>query len=194
MQRLRDLLETHPNIEDDLITHPFPASVMHREADIVLREFEIGHERLIRRKIARLGVSFYASRDYAERRLLPEHREDWKVHKVIAFADQASNAELGRWSDKVAHHSTVPLRCASQSENSAAARSSVGICALTCFVGNPYGDPIRVAPRRLLGVSNVWLLVRPDFAKLPATRAVVDFVAAASARTDKVVLPGRVFG
>jgi len=65
MQRLRDLLETHPNIEDDLITHPFPASMMHREADIVLREFEIGHERLIRRKIARLGVSFYASRDYA---------------------------------------------------------------------------------------------------------------------------------
>ncbi len=50
---------------------------------------------LIGRKIGRLGTGFYASRDYAAARGLPERRGEWKGHSVVGFADRDSNAQLG---------------------------------------------------------------------------------------------------
>ncbi len=189
MPHLRVFLDEHSQIEVELVTHPFPASVMRREADIVLRVFEIGEENLVSRRIAKLGVGFYASRDYASRRPLPEQRGEWKGHRVIGFADNASNPELGRWSDRIGRDATVAMRCSSQSDMLAAARAGIGICALTCFVGDAYPDLVRVAPRKLLSLSDVWLLAHPDLVGLPAIRAVMDFVVA-SARGDKDLLRG----
>jgi hypothetical protein len=76
----------------EIITHPFPASVRRREADVVLRPVDSGEENLVGRKIGRLGTGFYASRDYSARRRLPERRDEWKDHSIIGFADRASNA------------------------------------------------------------------------------------------------------
>ena len=76
MPHLARFIQEHSNIEIELVTHPFPVSVRRREADLVLRIHQPGDENLIGRKIARLGVGFYASRDYAARRKLPEHRDD----------------------------------------------------------------------------------------------------------------------
>ena len=102
MPHMASFIETHPDVQIEFVTHPFTVSVRKREADIVLRIYQSGDENLVGRKIARLGVGFYASRDYAARRPLPAHRDDWKHHSVVGFADRASNAELGRWSDHVA--------------------------------------------------------------------------------------------
>jgi DNA-binding transcriptional LysR family regulator len=189
MPRIAEFLRDHSGIELDLITHPFPASVRRREADIVLRVFETGDENLIGRKIARLGAGFYASRDYAARHPLPEGREDWKNHSIISFADETSNAELRRWSDRVARYASVAMRCSSQADMLAAVRAGVGICTLSCFVGNLYEDLVRVAPNKLAGLSDIWLLAHPDLVDVPAIRAVFDFVAA-SARADREMLRG----
>ena len=54
----------------------------------MLRPVDSGEENLIGRKIGRLGTGFYASRDYAARRRLPERRDEWKGHSVIGFADR----------------------------------------------------------------------------------------------------------
>jgi DNA-binding transcriptional LysR family regulator len=189
MPRLVTFLQDHPNIELELITHPFPVSVRKREADIVLRVFETGDENLIGRKIARLGVGFYASRDYAARHPLPERRDDWRNHTIIGFADRSSNAELGRWSDEVSRDASVAMRCSSQTDMLAAVRAGIGISALSCFVGNAYAELVRVAPRKLAGLSDIWLLAHPDLVGVPAVRAVIDFVTA-SARADRDMLRG----
>ncbi len=189
MPRMLTFLQNHPNIELEFITHPFPVSVRKREADIVLRVFESGDENLVGRKIARLGTGFYASRDYADRHPLPERRDEWKGHSVIGFADKSSNAELGRWSDHVARQATVAIRCSSQADMLAAARAGFGICVLSCFVGNAYPDLVRVAPNKLAGLSDIWLLAHPDLVDAPAVRAVMDFVVA-SGRTDRDLLRG----
>src|SRR2546426_839665 len=86
----RLLRDSHLQLE--IITHPFPASVRRREADVVLRPVDSGEENLVGRKIGRLGTGFYASRDYAARRKLPERRDEWKEHSIIGFADRESNA------------------------------------------------------------------------------------------------------
>ena len=189
MPRMAPFLDSHPHIEIDLITHPFPVSVRRREADIVLRVFETGDENLIGRKIGRLGVGFYASRDYAARHPLPEHRDDWRHHSIVGFADRTTNTDLGRWSDRVARHAKVVMRCSSQGDMLAAVRAGVGICVMSCFVGDQFPELVRVAPQKLAGLSDMWLLAHPDLVALPAVREVIGFVTAC-ARADRDLLRG----
>lgn len=189
MPRLPDFLRAHGHIQLEIITHPFPASVRRREADVVLRPVDSGEENLVGRKIGRLGTGFFASRDYAAGRSLPERRGEWKEHSVIGFADQASNAQLARWSDVVTRQARVVMRCSSQGDMLAAVRAGIGISALSCFVAEAYSDLVRVAPQKLASVADLWLLAHPDLVELPAVRAVVDFVAEC-ARADRARLRG----
>ena len=189
MPRMGPFLREHGHLQLEIITHPFPASVRRREADVVLRPVDSGEENLIGRKIGRLGTGFYASRDYAAGRRLPERRDEWKGHSVIGFADRESNAHLARWSDFITRQGTIVMRCSSQGDMLAAARAGLGISALSCLVATAYPDLVRVAPQKLASVSDLWLLAHPDLVELPAVRAVIDFVAD-SARADRVMLRG----
>lgn len=190
MPHMGPFVEDHPGIQLEFVTHPFPVSVRRREADIVLRVYQAGDENLIGRKIARLGVGFYASRSYAERCSLPERSDDWKNHKVIGFADRASNAELGRWSDHITRDASVVMRCSSQGDMLAAVRAGIGICAMSCIVGNAHPDLVRVAPHKLAGISDMWLLAHPDLIDLPAVRHTLNFVTQ-RARADRRALSGQ---
>jgi DNA-binding transcriptional LysR family regulator len=189
MPRLGPFLRDHNHIQLEIITHPFPASVRRREADVVLRPVDAGEENLIGRRIGRLGTGFYASRDYAARRKLPERRDEWRGHSVIGFADQASNAHLARWSDFITRQGTVVMRCSSQGDMLAAARAGLGISALSSFVASSHPDLVRVAPQKLGSVSDLWLLAHPDLVELPAVRAVIAFVTACAGE-DRVKLRG----
>ena len=102
--RLGPFLRAHNHIQLEIITHPFPASVRRREADVVLRPVDSGEENLIGRRIGHLGTGFYASRDYAARRRLPQRRDEWKGHSVIGFADQA--VQRGAGALERCHHPT----------------------------------------------------------------------------------------
>jgi DNA-binding transcriptional LysR family regulator len=189
LPRLGPFLRAHDHIQLDIVTHPYPASVRRREADVVLRPFDSGEENLVGRRIGRLGTGFYASRDYAARRPLPERRDEWKGHSVIGFADLTSNVGLARWSDIVSRQGTVVLRCSSRGEMLSAAKAGLGIAAVSCFAAAEDPDLVRVAPKKLVNVADLWLLAHPDLVKLPAVRAVIDFVAEC-ARADRVMLRG----
>ena len=189
MPRMGTFLREHGHLQLEIITHPFPASVHRREADVVLRPVDSGEENLIGRKVGRLGTGFYASRDYAARRQLPERRDEWKGHSVIGFADRESNAHLARWSDLITRQGTVVMRCSSQGDMLAAARAGLGISALSCLVAAAYPDLVRVAPQKLASVSDLWLLAHPDLVELPSVRAVIGFVTVC-AREDRVRLRG----
>ena len=189
MPRLRPFLRAHDHIQLEIITHPFPASVRRRQADVVLRPVDSGEENLIGRRIGRVGTGFYASRDYAARRRLPERADEWKGHSVIGFADRMLNEQLARWSDAITRQGNVVLRCSSQGDMLAAAKAGLGISALSCFVAAGDPDLVRVAPQKLVGVADLWLLAHPDLVDLPAVRAVIDFVTAC-AREDRVRLRG----
>ncbi len=189
MPRMKKFLHEHDHLQIEIITHPFPASVRRREADVVLRPVDAGEENLVGRRIGRLGTGFYCSRDYAAGRTLPERRDEWKGHSVIGFADRLSNERLARWSDAITRQGAMVMRCSSQGDMLAAARAGLGISTLSCFVATAYPDLVRVAPQKLASVADLWLLAHPDLIDLPAVRAVIDFVTAC-AREDRVRLRG----
>ncbi|MDB5619837.1 LysR family transcriptional regulator [Tardiphaga sp.] len=189
MPHMSAFILEHPHIAIELVTHPFPVSVRKREADIVLRIYQPGDENLIGRKIARLGVGFYASRGYAARNPLPERQSEWKEHMVVGFADKSTNLELGRWSDHVARDATIAIRCSSQSDMLAAVRAGIGICAMSCIVGDAHPDLLRVAPHKLGAMSDIWLLAHPDLTDQAPVRAILEFIATC-ARKDRLRLRG----
>jgi DNA-binding transcriptional LysR family regulator len=189
MPRMRKFLSEHDHLQIEIITHPFPASVRRREADVVLRPVDAGEENLVGRRIGRLGTGFYCSRDYAAGRKLPERRDEWKGHSIIGFADRASNADLARWSDNITRQGTVVMRCSSQGDMLGAVRAGLGISALSCFVAEAHPDLVRVAPQKLISVADLWLLAHPDLVDLPAVRAVTGFVTDC-ARADRALLRG----
>ncbi|MBA7474780.1 hypothetical protein ES707_10135 [subsurface metagenome] len=120
---------------------------------------------------------------------MPERSGEWKGHSIVGFADQDSNAQLARWSDRITRQGTIVMRCSSQGDMLAAVRAGIGISALSCFVAESYPDLVRVAPRKLASVADLWLLAHPDLVDLPAVRAVVEFVAEC-ARADRERLRG----
>ena len=189
MPRMDRFLREHDHLQIEIITHPFPASVRRREADVVLRPVDACEENLVGLRVGLLGTGFYCSRGYAARRKLPERRDEWKGHSVIGFADRASNADLARWSDNITRQGTVVMRCSSQGDMLAAVRAGLGISALSCFVAESHPDLVRVAPQKLVSVADLWLLAHPDLVDLPAVRAVVGFVAEC-AREDRALLRG----
>src|SRR5258705_1213749 len=158
MPRLRSFLRGHDHIQLEIITHPFPASVRRREADVVLRPVDSGEENLIGRKIGRLGTGFYASRDYAAGRRLPEKRDEWKGHSIIGFADRASNERLARWSDVITRQGSVVMRCSSQGDMLAAVRAGLGVSAPSCVFSSPHPGLVLIAPPKQLNVAHLQLL------------------------------------
>ena len=189
MPRLGSFLREHDHIQLEIITHPFPASVRRREADVVLRPVDSGEENLIGRKIGRLGTGFYASRDYAARRRLAgaaRRMEGPQRHRLCRPRVERASGALERF---ITRQGSVVMRCSSQGDMLAAVRAGLGISALSCFVAAAYPDLVRVAPQKLVSVADLWLLAHPDLVDLPAVRAVIDFVTAC-AREDRVRLRG----
>jgi DNA-binding transcriptional LysR family regulator len=59
-----------------------------------------------------------------------------------------------------------------------AIRAGLGICVLSCLVGDVHPELVRVARRKLAGLSDMWLLPHPDLIVVSSARAVMDFITA----------------
>ncbi len=180
----------YPGIEIDFVTEAWPASVRRREADIVIRLYGPGEENLVGRKIGRLGVAFYASKDYAAKHGLPAKREEWADHTILGFAGSSANQELARWSAHVTRNAPTHLRFSSQIDTAYAVLAGVGISALTCLTGDAYSQLVRISPEKLYSATDIWLLTHPDLKDTPPVRAAMDFIAA-RAKADRARLAGR---
>jgi DNA-binding transcriptional LysR family regulator len=180
----------YPSLELEFVTESWPASVRRREADIVVRLYGPGEENLVGRKIGRLGVAFYASKDYAAKHGLPTKREEWAEHMILGFAGSASQAEFSRWSAHVTRDAPTHFRFSSQIDTVHAVLAGVGIAALTCLTGDAYPQLMRISPDKIFSTTDMWLLAHPDLKDTPPVRAVMDFIMA-KAKTDRAKLTGR---
>ena len=182
--------EQFPGIELEFVTESWPASVRRREADLVIRLYGPGEENLVGRKIGRLGVAFYASRDYAAKHGLPARREEWADHVILGFAGSSANQELARWSAHVTRNAPTHLRFSSQIDTANAVLEGVGISALPCLTGDAFPQLLRISPEKLYSATDIWLLTHPDLKDAPPVRATLDFITARS-KADRARLAGR---
>ena len=182
MPRMGTFLREHGHLQLEIITHPFPASVRRREADVVLRPVDSGEENLIGRKIGRLGTGFYASRDYAARQPVAgaaRRMEGPQRDRLCRPRVERASGALER-SDHAAGHRRDALFVAGRHARGHKGRARDFSAVLPGRRGLSRPRPRRAAKTRQR--LDLWLLAHPDLVELPAVRAVIGFVTSSRAR------------
>lgn len=139
-----------------------------REAEIALRLARPSSGALVARRITTIDYGFYASPDYKQR------IDCGEPPVFIAFDDTGDLVPEAAWAEKFFTGRQVALRANSQSAQAAAARGGAGVALLPALLAQSLGGLERVEfdetpPRREL-----WLLMRPEVARLARVRVVAD--------------------
>ena len=84
-QILAGFMEQHPEIAIELVLSNKIEDLSRRDADIAVRMARPTQGALVARKVGMLGVGFYATQAYLDRRGVPASLEDLENHTIIGF-------------------------------------------------------------------------------------------------------------
>jgi DNA-binding transcriptional LysR family regulator len=170
----------HPGLRVELVISDRVLDLSKGEAEIAIRvairDGEPKDEALVRRKIADVSWSVYASRGYLERYGRPAGPEDLKSHLVIGCDGPIADYPGARWQRSAASHATVSTRCDHWQGLILAVRTGAGLAALPHFQGESESDLVRVIDDIGLALP-CYLLMHRDMQHTPRVRAFADFVA-----------------
>ena len=91
---LASFVEQHPNIQIELVLSNKLEDLSRRDADIAVRMARPTQGALVARKVGMLGVGFYATQAYLDRRGVPDSLLDLDNHTVIGFDQGTPPLEL----------------------------------------------------------------------------------------------------
>jgi DNA-binding transcriptional LysR family regulator len=170
----------YPGLRVELVISDRVLDLSKGEAEIAIRaairDGEPKDETLVRRKIADVSWSVYASRGYLERYGRPDGSENLTSHLVIGCDGPIADYPGARWQRSVAHHATIATRCDHWQGLILAVRTGAGLAALPHFQGENENDLVRVIDDIGL-VLPCYLLMHRDMQHTPRVRAFADFVA-----------------
>ena len=169
-ERLGGLVSRYPELDLDIVAEARNLSLARHEADLALRLGRPAKGELITRRLATLDYGFYASPAYRDR------YEAGEAPNFIGFDQDSEFVPEAAWAKRALAGRRVALRSNSQAVQAAAARGGCGVALLpSLLAGNSQGlvplDLGQQPPPREL-----WLLMRPDVARVPRVRAVADYL------------------
>jgi DNA-binding transcriptional LysR family regulator len=167
-ERMGALTRQHPGLELEIVATSRNLSLARREAEIALRLARPAAGELLARRIATLDYGFYASPDYKRR------VDCGETPVFIAFDDASDYVLEAAWARKFFSGRQVALRANSQGAQAAAARGGAGIALLPGLIARAQGGLERVEFDEEPPSRELWLLMRPDVARLARVRAVAD--------------------
>ncbi len=167
---LAPLRQTHPGIE--ILIDGRLLSIARREADIAIR---LGHPRdsaLLCRRLCDLAYDFYANADWAAR------LASGAAPAFVGF-DVATSAVVAEalWLAERYPAARMALRVNGHTAQAAAARAGFGLALLPRFLGDADAALTRIDLGARPADRPVWLVTRPDLARQPRFRAVIDTIA-----------------
>ena len=167
--RLAALRSLHPDIHLSLTGAQGVASLNRQEADIAIRINRPSEAGNIVRRIGRMDFWLYAAPGYVER-----PQVEWQF---IAYNASLDHVPEQQWLLAFAGERPLVFRTNDLASQVAAARAGVGIAVLPCFLAGQDRQlaALPVALKRV--VRDIYLLVHADLRRMPAVRAVLDFIA-----------------
>lgn len=169
----------HPGLQIELAITDRVLDLSKGEADLAIRvaarDGEAKDEVLVRRKIADVSWSVYASRGYLERYGRPADPDKLEGHLVIGCDGPIADYPGARWQRSVAHQATIATRCDHWQGLILAVATGAGLAALPHFQGDNEKDLVRVIDDIGL-VLPCYLLMHRDMQHTPRVRAFADFV------------------
>jgi DNA-binding transcriptional LysR family regulator len=167
-ERLGGLTKLHPGLELEIVATSRNLSLARREAEIALRLARPAAGELVARRIATLDYGFYTSPDYKQR------IDCGEPPVFIAFDDASDYVPEAAWAQKFLTGRQVALRANSQSAQAAAARGGAGVALLPGLLARSLGGLEPVEFDEAPPDRELWLLMRPDVARLARVRVVAD--------------------
>jgi DNA-binding transcriptional LysR family regulator len=167
-ERLGALTRQHPALELEIVATSRNPSLARREAEIALRLARPAAGELVARRLATLDYGFYVSPDY-QRRI-----ECGEPPVFIAFDDAGDHVPEAAWARQFFSGRQVAVRANSQGAQAAAARGGAGVALLPGLLARALGGLERVEFDAEPPARELWLLMRPDVARLARVRVVVD--------------------
>jgi len=167
--QLASLRRQHPGILIKLIGEKRAASLSRREADLALRLSHPAEPGLIARRIGHFGFSLYGA---------PSYLKETPPHALAFIAyDSLEDLPQQKWLMAIAGNREIVLRTGDLENQRAAARAGLGLAALPHYVGDSDPQLQRYETGEKPVGRDVWLLVHRDLRRMPAVRAVMEFLA-----------------
>ncbi|MCP4232591.1 MAG: LysR family transcriptional regulator [Aestuariibacter sp.] len=174
--RLPSLVESHPNLEIDLVALPRYFSLSKREADLAITLARPETGRLYARKLTDYQLQLFASKDYLEKHSPIKSTKDLSNHRLIGYIDDLIFAQELRYMEVIEKNLHVRFRSTSLVAQYHAVLAGAGISVLPRFM--TYGDSrfIPVLPDSVRLIRSFWLLIHEDMHDLARIRETADFV------------------
>lgn len=167
-ERLAPLQAKFPELDIELIATSKNLSLARREAEIALRLARPASGELLTRRVMTLDYGFFAAPEYAAR----ISRGEEPV--FIAFDDASEYVPEATWAQRFLIGRRVLLRANSQFAQALAARAGRGVALLPGLVARTLGGLVQVPFDESPPARELWLLMRPDVARLARVRTVAD--------------------
>lgn len=167
-ERLGILLAQHPDLDIEILAESRNLSLARREADIALRFGRPVKGKLLVRRVATLRYGFFAAPSYGAR---------IKAGEKPAFVGfDASNDFVPEaiWIRRRFSSCRLTLRSNSQIAQAAAAAGGCGIVLLPHFLGQDWPGLTPIDMGAIPPPRELWLVMRPDMARIPRIRLVAD--------------------
>ncbi|HET7811839.1 MAG TPA: LysR family transcriptional regulator [Steroidobacteraceae bacterium] len=169
-EQLVPLQVKYPQLDIELVATSKNLSLARREAEIALRLARPAAGDLLARRLATLDYGFYAAPDFAARVASGEEPG------FIAFDDASEHVPEAAWARRFLSGRRVMLRANSQLSQALAARAGRGVALLPGLLARTLGGLVAVPFDETPPSRELWLLLRPDVARLARVRAVADFL------------------
>jgi DNA-binding transcriptional LysR family regulator len=177
---LPGLLRKHPGLRVEIVSDTRQHDLSRREADLALRLGGSSDQRLIARKLGRLGFGLYAGR--AKRRTF-----DLQTATYVAFDESIGHLPHDDWLAEHAPKARVVVRANRQQTLIEAVRHGIGLGILPCLAADGDRSLLRLKGPDQVFSRDLSLLVHADVQRSRRVRAVMDGLAAfASANARRV--------
>jgi DNA-binding transcriptional LysR family regulator len=167
--RLGTLRRLYPDLHLTLLGDKAVASLSQQEADLAVRISRPHEASSASRKIGTMEFWLYAAPGYEDK-----PQTEWEF---VAYDPSLDQALEQVWLHDFAGDRPIVFRANDLVSQIAAARAGIGIAALPCFVASRDRElaPLSVDMKR--AARDIYLVVHADLRRVPAVRAVLDFIA-----------------
>jgi DNA-binding transcriptional LysR family regulator len=175
---LAELRSRHPDLLVTLDISSRPANLARREADIAVRLGRPGDQTsLIARRVAQIGLGFYAAVSYLDARGRPQRISDLAKHDAVTSGYGASHI----WTPEIDGEPAEPMRVAFESESPTAlfvaTEAGMGIGTHSHWRARAHAGLERVLAQVELPARDLWLVTHADIKRNARIRLVFDHLA-----------------
>ncbi|MEN2975781.1 LysR family transcriptional regulator [Tistrella bauzanensis] len=173
---LAELAARRPEITVELLASALRLDLLKHEADLALRLVRPEAQGLLMRRVGRIRYHLYLRPDRLE-----TIRAGGRV-PLIGWDRGFQGLALARWMAEALGHMPVGMKSDSIEVQRAAAAAGLGIAVLPDYMCGPGSGLVPLPEAPVPPDRPVWLVARPDMARMPAVRAVMEVVARAARR------------